>query len=82
MSVTVTPVLDILPLAVGLKVILENVPAAGVLAPIAILSIAPPPISTSSITTLPLEPPEICKCEFEALVESVLSLIVIPSTSN
>ena len=60
----------------------ENVPAAGVVPPITTPSIAPPPMSTSSITTLPLEFPEINRFEFDSSVEILLSLICIPSTSN
>ena len=53
-----------------------NVPANGVVAPITVLSIAPPPMSTSSITTLPELLPEIIKLAFEAFVEITLSFIL------
>jgi hypothetical protein len=53
-----------------------NVPAKGVVAPITVLSIAPPPMSTSSITTLPELLPEIIKLAFEAFVEITLSFIL------
>ncbi len=53
-----------------------NVPAAGVVAPIGVLSIAPPPISTSSILTTPDPFAEISKLALEAFVVIVLSLIL------
>ena len=59
---------------VAVKVV--NVPANGVAAPIIVLSIFPPPMSTSSITTFPDPFADISKLAFEAFVVIVLSLIL------
>ena len=59
-----------------------KVAAAGVEAPIIVLSISPPPISKSSITTFPPLLPESKRLEFDSSVEILLSLICIPSTSS
>ena len=54
MSVIVTPLVDKVPLAAGLKVNVVNVPAAGVVPPIIALSIVPSLRSILAIATLPV----------------------------
>ena len=68
--------------AAVLRRVARKVAGAGVEAPIIVLSISPPPISKSSITTFPPLLPESKRLEFDSSVEILLSLICIPSTSS
>ena len=59
-----------------------NVPAAAVLAPIGVPSIAPPPMSASFITTFPVPFADISRSALDELVVMMLSIILTASTSN
>ena len=66
-----------------LTVAVVNVAAAGVVAPITVLSIAPPLISAFAISILPVPEADNFKFELEFVVEIILSVsCMFPSTNN
>ena len=86
LSVIVTPVVDKVPLAAGSKVKVVNVPAAGVAAPITVLSMFPPSMLTLLKFTLPVPEPcnsmsalDVVTCitlSVKLIVESIVRLLM------